>query len=72
LVEGQVTADRDRADGMECVYELPAVTASSPMDAAIALRAAIEEMVRLALDNPPEHWLRLASDDHDDQSRPAS
>ena len=65
-IEAEIYADcQHKIDhrGMDLVHKLPVVRAPSAIDAATVLRNVIDELVRLAQENPLEHWLRLASDE---------
>jgi hypothetical protein len=65
-IEAEIYADcQHKIDhgSMDRVHELPAVRATSAIDAATALRNVLDDLVRLAHENSLEHWLRLASDE---------
>ncbi|CAG0935528.1 hypothetical protein TFLX_04369 [Thermoflexales bacterium] len=49
---------------MHCVYELPSVTCTHPVDAAIALRNMTADLIQLGKNKPIEYWLQLAGDSH--------
>ena len=49
---------------MHCVYELPSVTCTHPVDAAIALRNMTADLIQLGRNKPIGYWLQLAGDNH--------
>jgi hypothetical protein len=62
-IETEVYADCGHAPNhrsMHPVHAAPATRATSPREATIALRAAVEELVRLARATPIDAWLRRA------------
>ena len=49
---------------MHCVYELPSIICTQPVDAAIALRNMTTDLIQLGKNKSIEYWLQLASDNH--------
>jgi len=65
-IELEVYADcqhKEYCGSMHLVHDRPAVRTASPIDAALALRDAAEELLRLGKETPLASWLLLASDD---------
>ena len=64
-IEAQIYADCQHkvyCGNMHCVYELPSIAYTHPIDAVIALRDTTVELIKLGKDKPLEYWLQLAGD----------
>jgi hypothetical protein len=64
-IEAQIHADCQHkiyCGNMHCVYELPSITRTDPINAVIALRDMTAELIKLGKEKPLEYWLQLAGD----------
>ena len=64
-IEAEIYADCQHkvyCGNMHCVYELPSVTSTSPIDAVTALYDTTAELIKLGKEKPLEYWLQLAGD----------
>jgi hypothetical protein len=64
-IEAEIYADCQHSNycgSMHCVYELPSITCTNPLDSVKALHKIFVDLMKLGKEKPIEYWLQLAGD----------
>jgi len=65
IIQAEIYADCQHkvyCGNMHCVYELPSITSTHPIDSVVALRKMTTELMQLGKEKPLEYWLKLAGE----------